>query len=147
VTQLEWTTNERDVAQTVGNMTGGSTNAMLWLHGSMCLAYCGLDNTIGIRSQVGLDADDNAVTIILPAGKAKLRMVSADLAEVARGNRDQLSCFTGIEGILEPEDMAWTSMKIVKTATRRQAALARAALSKTSREEVLGLEGQNDGFQ
>lgn len=114
------------VAATINNFSNHfRTNAALWLwRDAWSMVYAGVDkgpfdNTfMRPPPQHGLDADDVAVTIILPTGRAKLRIVHAPLHDVPGAKQPVVPHLVGVN--IEDEanplvagDFAYTMSKVL----------------------------------
>jgi hypothetical protein len=112
VTQLHWTTTVNDVTNTILNFGNvGGTNAQLWMRGFSAMLYSGFATSecIPVNSQLGLDRDDVAVTVILPSGVERLQQVRADGSRLSITDNRATTGIFGIQGTLFPNDYGYTT--------------------------------------
>ncbi|KAH8805233.1 hypothetical protein F5884DRAFT_885346 [Xylogone sp. PMI_703] len=112
VTTLQWATTPQQVTNTIINFGGGPENAQLWRDGGMSTyLYAGFyqSSCINIIPQNSLNLPQNAISIILPSGVAKLQRVLPDPNQLSQADNRATSGIFGISGTLDPQDYAYTT--------------------------------------
>ncbi|KAB8272978.1 hypothetical protein BDV30DRAFT_239062 [Aspergillus minisclerotigenes] len=124
VTQETWNTTQTDVQRTfMDYYNTGKTNAPLWLRLNLiALSYAGLSPSNHLRSvapQPGLDADNVAVSFILPSGVKRIQQLTCEKQSNWHPNdKEAADLVVGINGTLQPGDLAYTTMQHLKQRTR-----------------------------
>ncbi|KAF7586520.1 hypothetical protein BBP40_008765 [Aspergillus hancockii] len=117
VTQTEWTTAQRDVDRSFRDFYNlDNTNVQLWLGcNQTALSYAGINCSNVLRAvypQTGLHHDKTAVTFLLPSGMNKVTLLKVNTStEFSDKDKEAAGLIYGINGTLEPSDLAYTDMK------------------------------------